>query len=132
MSVEALHRVLIDVVRNRLALGVADRDRARVVHTAPYSSVIAVRARLRDAGVRAARLSGCCQCKGLFVVEGAEEDGRSRTVLAGVSSWVFRVCRRVYEGQPVRIRNRVRIAVRVRQWDRGHRPPGHKVRIGTI
>ena len=65
MSVEPLHRVLIDVVRDRLALGVADLDGARVVHAAPDSSVVAVRARLGDVGVRAARLSGCCQRKRL-------------------------------------------------------------------
>ena len=55
---EALHGVSIDVAGDRLAHGVADGDRARIVHAAPDPGVVPVRARLRDAGVRAVRLSG--------------------------------------------------------------------------
>ena len=72
----------IDVLGDRLAHGVADRDRARVVHAAPDPGVVPVRARLRDAGVRAARLSGRRQRERLSSSEVAEENGRSRAVLA--------------------------------------------------
>ena len=102
------------------------------MHAAPDPGVVPVRARLRDAGVRAARLSGRRQRKRLCVVEVAEENGRRRTVEAGVPGRVLRVRRRVDERQPVRIGSRVRIAVGVRQRDRGHRPPGHLGRIGAV
>jgi len=61
-----LHRVLIDVVGNRLAYAVADLDCARVVHATPDPAIVTVRACLRDAGVHAARLTGGRQCKSLF------------------------------------------------------------------
>ena len=46
-----LHGVLIDVVGNGLALGIADDDSAWVVHTAPDTGVVTVRACSRDAAV---------------------------------------------------------------------------------
>ena len=64
--------------------------------------------------------------------EVAEENRRGRAVEAGMPGRIFRVRRRVDERQPVRIGSRVRIAVRVRQRDRGHRPPGHFVRNGAV
>ena len=51
---ERLHRVQVDVIGDRLAHLIADRDRARVVHPTPDPRVVPVRARLRDAGIRAA------------------------------------------------------------------------------
>src|SRR5258707_9756134 len=57
LAVATLHRVFVDVSGNRLALGVADLHRARIVHAAPDPCVVPVRARLGNAGVRAARLS---------------------------------------------------------------------------
>ena len=62
----------------------------------------------------------------------AEENGRSRAIETGVPCRVFRVRRRVDERQPVRIGSRVRIAVGVRQRDRGHRPPRHFVRNAAV
>jgi len=86
-----LHRVLIDVVGDRLALNVADVDCARIVHTSPHPHSIAVQACSRNLGVRAAGLSKRRQRKRLFIVEVAEENGRRRTGKARVSSWVFRM-----------------------------------------
>ena len=102
------------------------------MHTAPDPGVVAVRARSRDAGVCAARPSDRRQRKRLLVGEVAEENSRSRTVEAGVPGRVFRMRRRVDERQPVRIRSRVRIAIGVRQRDRGHRPPGHFARNVSV
>ena len=80
-----LHGVLIDVVGDRFAQSVTDGDSAWVVHTAPDPSVVTIRARSRDAGVRAARLSGRYQRKRLLLASKvAEENGCSRTVQAGV------------------------------------------------
>jgi hypothetical protein len=42
LTSERLHRVLIDVVGDRLALGIADGDGARVVHPAPDPGVVSV------------------------------------------------------------------------------------------
>jgi hypothetical protein len=82
---------LIDVVGDRLSLGIANGYRARVVHTTPDPGVVTVRARLHDAGVRAARLSDRRQRKRLLVIEVAEENGRSRTIETRVPGGVFRV-----------------------------------------
>jgi len=41
-AMEPLHRVLIDVVGDRLAHGVADLDCTRVVHSAPDPAVVTV------------------------------------------------------------------------------------------
>ena len=57
----------IDVVGDRLALGVADRDRARIMHATPDPGLVTVRACLRDAGVGAARLPGGRQRECLLV-----------------------------------------------------------------
>jgi hypothetical protein len=59
ISAQPLHRVLIDVIRDRLAIGVADLDCARIVHTSPDARSIAVRACLRNAGVGTTGLSDC-------------------------------------------------------------------------
>ena len=88
---EPLHRVLIDAVGDRLALSVADVNCARIVHTSPDPCNIAVQACSRNARVAAAGLSIRRQRKRLFIVEVAEENGRSRTVKARVSGWVFRM-----------------------------------------
>jgi hypothetical protein len=53
---EELHRARVDVAGNRFADGVADRNRARVMHPAPDPGVVAIAASLRDAGVRPAGL----------------------------------------------------------------------------
>ena len=132
IAAQPLHGVSIDVVGDRLAYGVADFNGARVVHTAPDPAVVTVRARLRDAGVGAARLSGRRQRKRLSSPEVAEKNGRSRTVEAGVPGRVFRVRRSVNERQPVRIWSSKGIAVGVRQRYRGYRPPSHGVRIGAV
>ena len=42
-AAEPLHGVSIDVHGDRLAQGVADGDRARVVHAAPDSGVVSIR-----------------------------------------------------------------------------------------
>jgi len=84
----SLHEVLIDVICNGLALGVADCHRAGVVHSAPHPSIVTVRSRLRDAGVRAARLSDRCQCKRLLLTrEVAEENVTTPRRSEGLSSW---------------------------------------------
>src|SRR4029453_17085991 len=72
-SSSPLHRVSFDVVGDRLAYGVADVNSARVVHPAPDPPVVTVRARLRNAGVRATRLPGGRQRKRLCVIEVAEK-----------------------------------------------------------
>ena len=66
---EPLHGVPIYVARDRSANCIADCDRARIVHAAPHSRVVTVRARLPDAGVRAVRLSGRRERKCLSVAE---------------------------------------------------------------
>ena len=48
---EQLHRVRIDVLGNHVAGGVADRNRAGVVHSAPDPGVVPIGASLRDAGI---------------------------------------------------------------------------------
>ena len=112
-----LHGVLIDIPGDRLALGIADVDCAWVVHATPNSSLVTVRARLRDAGIGAARLTGGRQGEGLLGREVAEQNGRSCTVEAGVPGRVFRVRRGGDEWQPVRIGDGIRIAVGVCQRD---------------
>ena len=82
-AMEPLHRVLIDVVGDRLAYGVADLDCTRVVHSAPDPGIVTVRACLRDAIVRAGRLTGGRQAKSLLWPEVTEENGCSGAVLAG-------------------------------------------------
>ncbi len=109
---EPLHRVLIDVVGDRLAYAVADLDRARVVHSAPDPGIVTVRACLHDVGVRAARLTGGRQRKSLLWPEVTEENGRSGAVEAGVPGRVFRVGRGVDERQPGRIGSSIQIACR--------------------
>ena len=89
----------IDVVGDRLAYGVADLDCARIVHAAPDPGVVTVRARLRDADIGAARLSGR-QGERLVVTELAEENGRSRSILTWMTGWILRVARRVDERNP--------------------------------
>ena len=131
-TLELLHRVLIDVIGDRLAYAVADLDCARVVHAAPDSGVVTVRARLRDAGVRAVRLTGGRQRKSLLWSEVTEENGRSGTIEAGVPGRIFRVRRSVDERQPGRIGSRIRIAVSFRERDRSHRPPCHFHRNGAV
>ena len=105
------HRVSIDVAGDRFAYGVADCDCARIVHAAPDSGVVTVRARLRDAEVFAARLSGRRQGERLAVIELAEENGRRRSILTWVAGWILGVARRGDERFPVWIRLRQRIAV---------------------
>src|SRR5262245_6146599 len=51
-SVQPLHGVLIDIVRDRLALHVAGDDGTPVVHATPHPGVVCIRARRRDAAVR--------------------------------------------------------------------------------
>src|SRR5439155_9997598 len=120
---ESLHRVLIDILCDRLAYVVADHDCAWVVHAAPEPAVISVRARLRDAGVHAGRLTGCRQSKGLFWPEVTEQNGRGGTVETGVHGRVFRMRRGGDEWQPGRIGNSDWIAVCVCERDGSHRPP---------
>lgn len=55
------HRVLVDVVRDRWTYAVTDLDCAWVVHPAANPAVVTVRACLRNAGVRATRLTGSGQ-----------------------------------------------------------------------
>src|SRR5580704_15074054 len=88
-TVQPLHGVRIDVGGNRRAFSVADADRARVMQTAPDSGVVTVRARLRDAGVGAARLSDRRQRKRLASSELAEENRRTRAILTGMPGRVF-------------------------------------------
>jgi hypothetical protein len=76
--VEPLHRVLIDIIRDRLPYAVADLDCARVVHAAPDPAVVGIRARIRDVRVGAARLTGGRQSEGLLRSKVAEENCRSR------------------------------------------------------
>src|SRR5262245_34222682 len=83
-SSELTHRVRTDVLGDRLAFGVADGDRARVVHAAPDAGVVSVFPGLRDARVGAARLAGCGQRERLSVVELAEQNGRRSSVEAWV------------------------------------------------
>ena len=64
-AVEPLHRVLIDVVGDRLAYAVADLDCTRVVHSAPDPRIVTVRSCLQDVAVSAVRLTGGRQCKNL-------------------------------------------------------------------
>ena len=109
-----LHEVLIDVIGDRLAFGIANRDRARVVHASPHPRSVTIRARLCDAVVCATRLSVRGQHKRLFFVEVVEENGRSRAVEARVSGRIFRMRRRIYERFPAEIKDRVRIAIGVR------------------
>ena len=111
-AAEPLHRVLIDVVGDRLAYAVADLDCARVVHSAPDPSIVTVRACLRDVGVSAVRLTGGRQCKNLLWPEVTEENGRSGAVEAGVPGRIFRVRRGVDERQPGRIGSSIHIARR--------------------
>ena len=76
-AVESLHGMSIDGVGDRLALGVADGNGARVVHAPPDSGVVPIRSRSSDARVRATRLTDRRQRKCLFASsEVAEEDGR--------------------------------------------------------
>src|SRR5215813_7748259 len=46
-SVQPLHGVLVHIVRDRLALHVADDDGTWIVHATPHPSVVCIRARLR-------------------------------------------------------------------------------------
>ena len=91
------------VVRDRLAHRIAGRDGARIVHPAPHPSVVAVRARLRDAGIRAVRLSSRREGERLCVPKMTAKNGRSRPIEAGVPGRIFGVRRRVDERQPVGI-----------------------------
>ena len=70
------------------------------MHPAPDPPVVTVRARLRNAGVRAARLSGGRQHKRLCVIEVAEQNSRGRAVLSGVPGRIFRVRGRGDQRQP--------------------------------
>src|SRR5262245_47419337 len=125
-AVDRLHGILIDVVGDRRAHAVADLNGARVVHTTPDSSAVTIGARLGNAGIRPVRLPGRCQRKRLLLTrEVTEENGRSRTVRAGVPGRIFRMRRRGEEREPTRIWNGVRIIVGIRLRDRGYRPPGH-------
>src|SRR5436190_5679185 len=107
-SPEPLHGVAIDVGRDGLPLGIAGGDGAREVHASPHPRVVAVGARLRDAGIRAAGLSVCRQREHLLVVKIPQEHGSRCTVLTGMSGRVFRVRRCDDERQPAWIRSGIR------------------------
>ena len=79
-ATEQLHRIAIDVVGDRFANAVADLDCTRVVHSTPYSRVIAVGACLRNAGIRTARQTGRRQRKNLSWPELTQENGGSTTI----------------------------------------------------
>ena len=70
---DSLHRVLINVIGDCLAFGIADGDCARIVHTSPDPRGVTLCSRLRDAGVYETRLSRR-QPKCLLVVEVDEEN----------------------------------------------------------
>ena len=106
-----LHRVSIDVVSNPLADGVADGDRARIVHAAPDPGVIPVGARVHNARVCPTRLPGRRQRKRLSSSEVAEKNGGRRAVLTWMPGGILRVRRRVDERLPARLGSRVWIAV---------------------
>ena len=114
---QPLHRVLIDVVGDRLTYGVANLDCTRIVHSAPDPGVVSVRAGLRDIAVRAVRLTGGRQHKNLLWPEVSEQNSCSGAVLAGVPGRIFRVGRGGDERQPCCISGSIHIAVRVRHWD---------------
>jgi hypothetical protein len=67
---EVLHGVSVDLLGDRLAHGVADCDRARIVHAAPDTRVIPVGARLRTAGVRVLRQPPITDFDGIEVESG--------------------------------------------------------------
>src|SRR5215207_5173592 len=94
LVMQPLHRTPIDVVRDRSPDRIADLDRARIVHAAPYAGVVAVFARQRDAGIRAWWLRGRRKGKRLGVAEVTEKNGCSRPIEAGVPGRIFRVRRR--------------------------------------
>ena len=112
---EPLHRIHVDVVRNRRTDRVAHDDCARVVHPAPDARVVAVRPRLRNAGICAIRHSCCRQGERLGIGEVPEKHGRRRSIQTGVAGRVFGVAWRVDEWQPARVGRRARVAVGVRQ-----------------
>ena len=120
-----LHGVPIHVTRDRLAHCVADRDRARVVHAAPHAGVVPICACLRDARVRAVRLSGRREGERLSVAKVAEKDGRGRPIGLGCPAG-YSGC----DGVLTRGSQSASGAVSglpsvVCQRDRGHRPPRH-------
>ena len=77
------HGVPIHVTRDRLADRIAYSDRARIVHAAPHPGVVPVRPCLRNARIRAVRLSCRRECERLSVAKVDEKDGCRRPVLAG-------------------------------------------------
>jgi hypothetical protein len=81
------------------------------VHAAPGSRVVAVGARLPDAGVRAVRLFRRRERKSLSVAEVSEKNARGRPVETGMSGGIFRVDERF----PVDLGNHARVAIGRRQ-----------------
>ena len=113
------------VLRDGRARGIADGDRARVVHAAPDAGVVPVGARLRSAGVGPARLAHRRQRERLAVIEVAQEHGGGGAVETGMPGRVFRVRRRGEERQPVGIGHGVGVAIGLRQGNRRDGTPGH-------
>ena len=130
-AVTQLHGVLIDVIGDCLAFGIANRDRAWVVHASPDPRGVPIRSRLRNAVVCATRLS---------VVVSMNVCSSSKWFRRTVAAAPLRLgcpagysgCDGVFMSCPAEIRDGVRIAIVVRQWDRGHRPPGYYIRITAV
>jgi hypothetical protein len=119
-------RCRLTLLGDRLLRCLADSDCARGSACPPNPGVVTVRACLRDAVVRASRLSGRCQCKRLLLSSKvAEENRRSRSIQAGMPGRIFRVRWGIYQGEPPRLRKSVRITVGICQRNGGDRPPGH-------